>query len=161
MPAPAEFVERLSAAWAGPKDERFFARVLPLMSDRIRLVQPLVAPAHGHRGLRRVFGALFVLVPDLRGQIVAWSVRGERIDVEFVLTGTLGARPLRLRSHDRFLMRDGHAHARVSSFDARALVWAVLSRPRAWPRALRSALVLRRGAGPAPARAGGVPSTAP
>ena len=124
------FVERFAATWAAPDLDAHEA----LWADDIVLVQPLMEPAVGRAACREAFDRLFRLVPDLRAQVHHWSGSGDRLFIEFTLSGTFGGRPVSWQAVDRFVLRDGLVAERVSYFDAVPLVLELASRPRGWRR---------------------------
>ena len=106
-------------------------------------------PLVGREALREGFARpLFELMPDAHAVVEDWAVRGKAAFIALRLEGTLGGRPISLRVVDRITLRDGLAIERESYTDPVPLLLAVVRRPRAWPRFLRTqAMQLRRARG--------------
>jgi hypothetical protein len=137
-----EFIEGWRAP-AGPEQlATHFERVL---DPAIRLIQPQLPDLVGYADFRSGFVApLFALIPDVRGEVERWAAHGDTIYIELNLHGTLGGRPLQFRACDRITLRDGKAIERETYLDPLPLLGSVATRPKAWPRFLRSqALQLR------------------
>src|SRR5947209_10320805 len=121
-PAPVEesvaeaWVQMFAEGWRAPVDaDRFADHFEPWLDPEVRLVQPQVPTTVGLRAFRERFARpLFALVPDLHGTVEGWAVRGENVYIELRLEGTVGNRPVTLRTCDRITLRDGHAVERVA-----------------------------------------------
>ena len=141
--APASDAERWVAAfaegWRAPRGpEQFAQHVRAWLSPEIRLIQPQLPVAVGHRAFEDQFvRPLFALMPDIRGDVERWADRGETLYIELTLHATLGGRPLSWRVCDRVTLRDGVAIDRESYFDPTPLLATLARAPRAWPRFLR------------------------
>jgi hypothetical protein len=145
--AAARFVQAFAEGWANPIDaDQFCAHFEPWLHPDVRLVQPQVPTITGYRAFREQFARpLFTLMPDLRGTVESWAARGDTLYIEIRLHGTLGRRPVTLRSCDRITLgEDGRAIERVAYIDPLPLLAAAARTPRAWPRMLRQQLSARR-----------------
>jgi hypothetical protein len=100
-------------------------------------IQPLFDAVAGEQGMRRMFGSVFALIPDLRVELDNWAVEEGVAFIEFTLSGTIGERPIQLRGVDRMHLDGDKLVLRESYFDPLPILIALLTRPRAWPRALR------------------------
>jgi ketosteroid isomerase-like protein len=131
----AAFIE----GWREPRGpEQFAAHFRPHLSPHVRLIQPQLPVAVGHRGFEEQFvKPLFALMPDIRGEVEHWAARGDRLYIELTLHATLGGRPLSWRACDRVTLRDGVAIERESYLDPAPLLAALARSPRAWPRFVR------------------------
>ena len=100
---------------------------------------PQSPDAIGREGWLDFFAQLYVLAPDLKGQVLrsAATPAGDGVYVELRLTGTLKGRKLAVDVCDYFTLRDGLVIARVTYFDPLPLLLAIVSRPSAWPAWLR------------------------
>jgi ketosteroid isomerase-like protein len=141
--APASDAERWVAAftegWRAPRGPReFVEHFRPWLSPDVRLIQPQLPVAVGHRAFEEQFvKPLFVLLPDIRGEVERWAARGDQLYIELTLHARLGGRPLSWRLCDRVTLRDGLAIERESYFDPTPLLAALARAPGAWPRFLR------------------------
>jgi ketosteroid isomerase-like protein len=141
--APTSDAERWVAAfidgWRAPRGpEQFAAHFRSQLSGEVRLIQPQLPMAVGHRGFEEQFvKPLFALMPDIRGEVERWAARGDHLYIELTLHATLGGRPLSWRVCDRVTLHDGVAIERESYFDPAPLLTALARSPRAWPRFLR------------------------
>jgi hypothetical protein len=134
-----EFIE----GWRAPQGpEPFAAHFERVLDPQVRMIQPQLPDLVGHEDFRSGFVApLFALIPDLRGEVERWASRGDSIYVELTMRGTLGGRPAQFRVCDRITLRDGLAVERESYVDPVPLLAAVITRPRSWPRFLRSRML--------------------
>jgi hypothetical protein len=107
-----------------------------IRDERTLYIQPLFDAVTGEQGMRKLFEGIFALSPDLRAELDHWVVDEGIAFIEFTLTGTLGGRPIRLRGVDRMQLDGEQLVMRESYFDPLPLLIALLTRPRAWPRAL-------------------------
>jgi ketosteroid isomerase-like protein len=130
----AEFVEKFAAAWRGGELEEFAA----LWTDDVVLVQPMTPGTVGKAAAREAFARLFRLLPDLRATVYRWAARDGFVFIEFTLSGTFGGGEVSWPAVDRILLRDGVIAERISYFDSTPLTLKLLTRPRGWPRLLRS-----------------------
>ncbi|HEY2398168.1 MAG TPA: nuclear transport factor 2 family protein [Solirubrobacteraceae bacterium] len=137
--AVLRWVEGFVAGWRAPQGpESFAAHFRPMLAADVRMTQPMLPAFVGHEAFERQFvKPLFVLVPDVRGEVERWGSRGETIFIELTLHGTLAGRPVSWRVCDRVTLREGVAIERESYFDPSPLLAAVASTPRAWPRFVR------------------------
>jgi len=132
-PQAADFVTRFEAFWAAPDPQ-----ILPaLLTDDVRLVQPLSPPTHGIDAAREAFRRLFAQFPDLRATVDRWQGDDTCVFIEFRLQGTLGKSRVEWPAVDRFTMRGDRASERVSYFDPLPLLGEMIRRPVAAWRALR------------------------
>jgi ketosteroid isomerase-like protein len=136
--AAEAWVAGFAEGWRSPAGPREFAgHFRPMLAPDVRLIQPRLATAVGHRAFEEAFvKPLFGLIPDLRGTVERWAARGDSLYIELTLRGTLGGRPISWRVCDRVTLRDGVAVERESYLDPTPLIAAVATRPRAWPRYL-------------------------
>jgi SnoaL-like protein len=138
----AAWVDHFVEGWRAPAEADSFAdHFIPVLDPEVRLVQPQLPSLVGHRQFRERFARpLFALIPDLRARVDGWAAAGDRVYVEFELSGTVGGRPVAWPVVDRITLRDGIAVERVSYFDPGPLIRAVVTRPRAWMPFLRARL---------------------
>ena len=131
----ADFVERFADWWRDPDPDRLGE----LLSDDVRLIQPLARDTHGLPDAIAAFRRLFGFLPDLRGEVHDSAADGDLVFIHFTLTATYGGRPLSWDAVDRFVLRaDGLATERVSFFDSQPLAAQMLLRPRGWLQLARS-----------------------
>ena len=130
----AEFVQRFATAWSVCDADA----LVELLDEDIVLIQPMMPPSRGRDAAREAFGRLFELIPDLRATVHRWGAGDDGLFIEFTLAGTFGGRELSWPAVDRFFLRDGFAVRRVSYFDPLPLALKLLTRPRGWPRVIRS-----------------------
>ncbi len=140
---------------AGPPEERYVARwreawshgaVEPCLSEhattirdeRTLYVQPLFDAVVGEQGMRQMFEGVFALIPDLNAQLDHWSVGEGFAFIEFTLTGTLGGKPIQWRGVDRMELEGEKLVMRETYYDPLPVLVAMLTRPRAWPRLVRT-----------------------
>jgi ketosteroid isomerase-like protein len=145
--SPAEaFVQAFTEGWRAPIDaDRFADHFEPWLDPEVRLVQPGMPTTVGRQAFRESFvRPLFELIPDLHGTVEGWAVREDRIYIELRLEGTVGKRPVTIRTCDRITLRDGRVVERVAHLDSTPLLAAVALTPRVWPRAIRQQLISRR-----------------
>lgn len=114
----ADFVARFAAYWDHP-DPAVLDRIL---TDDVRLVQPLSPTTHGLAAAQASFGRLFALFPDLRGTVDRWRGDDAYVFIEFRLHATLGRSRIEWPAVDRFTLRGTLASERVSYFDGMPLV---------------------------------------
>jgi hypothetical protein len=141
MAASAEerYVARWREAWShGDVEPCLNEHAAMIRDEQTMYIQPLFDAYVGERGMRRVFGRVFALIPDLTAELDHWLVAEGIAFIEFTLTGTLGGKPIRWRVVDRMRL-DGEQLAGVETYyDPLPLLIALLTRPRAWPRTLRA-----------------------
>lgn len=118
---------RIGATQPGRFFEHFGGR---LTADAV-MIQPLSPVLRGQRGLRELFGPLFGIMPDLRGEVVRWGATEDGVLIEVAMRGTLRGLSVEWTAVDRIILRDGLIAERRSYFDPLPLVKALLSRPRA------------------------------
>jgi hypothetical protein len=134
--AAERWVAGFAEGWRAPAGADGFAdHFTQMFTADARLVQPQLPDSIGPRGLREDFARpLFSLIPDLHGEVERWAARGNTIYIDVVLHGTLGGKPITIRSCDRITLDDeGLATERVANADPLEIIQAVLTRPRAWP----------------------------
>jgi hypothetical protein len=147
----AQWLEAFAEGWAAPTDaESFCDHFEPLLSDRIRLVQPQLPTLVGKRAFREGFARpLFELLDGINGTVESWAARdegaGEVLFAELTIRGRLRGRPVELRTIDRIRIEDGLAIERVASLDPSPLLAAVALTPRAWPSFARIQFARLRG----------------
>jgi SnoaL-like domain len=140
-------VRAFADGWRAPGSvERFCDHFEPWLDPDIRLVQPQMPTAIGHRAFRERFARpLFELMPDIHGTVEGWAASGNTIYIELRLDGTVGSRKVALRTCDRIsLGEDGRAIERVAHLDPLPMLKAIMLSPRAWPMALRLQLAAGR-----------------
>jgi ketosteroid isomerase-like protein len=145
--SPAEaFVEAFTDGWRAPIDADHFAEHFePLLDPNVRLIQPGAPTTTGREAFRERFARpLFDLIPDLHGTVEGWAVREDTVYIELRLEGTVGRRPVMIRTCDRITLRDGRVVERLAHLDPTPLLAAVALTLRAWPRAIRQQLTSRR-----------------
>jgi ketosteroid isomerase-like protein len=140
--AAANWVAMFAEGWADPVDTDTFCDHLdPWFDDRVRMIQPQLAPTVGRKAFREEFARpLFTLVPDLHGTVEDWAAAGDVVYIELRLEGTVGKRAFTMHTCDRIKLRDGKAIERFAYLDPAPLLKAVAASPRSWPRFLRSQL---------------------
>ncbi len=138
--AAQAWVAAFAEGWQAPTSADAFAdHFQPWFDPQIRLLQPQLPTLVGHRAFRERFARpLFVLIPDLHGQVERSAVGADCAYVELTLRGTLGGRPVAWRVCDRATLREGVVVERESYFDPLPLLRALLTRPRAWPALARA-----------------------
>jgi len=146
-PEAARFVADFADGLAEHELEPFVAFFSARFDPAVRLSQPLAPDGVGHEALREQFQRLFTLIPDLRGTVRRWAADGNEVFIELELIGTLGRKPISWTACDVVTLREGLVIERLSFFDPAPLIAAILRRPTAWPRLLRSALGGRRARG--------------
>jgi ketosteroid isomerase-like protein len=126
----ADFAAAFAEGWAiGATDpERFFAHFARRMTDDAALIQPLAREGRGPAGLRQLFGPLFEVMPDLRGELVRWGPTEDGVIVELTLHSA--ASELRWTTLDVIELVDGRITSRRAYFDRLSLIGALLRRPR-------------------------------
>ena len=130
-----DFVERFARWWSDPDPDRLG----DLLTEDVRLVQPIVPDTFTLTEATEAFRRLFRFLPDLRGEVHDSSVNGNLVFIHFTLSGTYGGRPISWDAVDRFVLReDGLATERVSFFDSQPLALQMLLRPRGWLQLARS-----------------------
>lgn len=132
--AAADFVRRFQTIWARPDPEALNG----LVHADIEFIQPMETPVHGHREAAAFWRRLLTLIPDVRGEVISWGLREDRLYLEFRMRGTLGGKPIQWVVLDRILLEDGRVRQRIAYFNPLPLVHAVITRPRAWPAYLRA-----------------------
>jgi protein-S-isoprenylcysteine O-methyltransferase Ste14/ketosteroid isomerase-like protein len=140
------WVSAFAEGWQAPTSADAFADHFQSWFDpHVRLIQPQLPTLVGHRAFRERFARpLFVLIPDLHGQVERTATGADCAYIELTLRGTLGGRPVAWRVCDRATLRDGLVVERESYFDPLPLLRAILTRPRAWPALARTRMGQRR-----------------
>ena len=146
--AAEAWVRGFEEGWRAPNGPvGLAAHFGPMVDPEVRLIQPQMPLLVGREGLLEGFARpLFELIPDVHAAVEKWAVRDDVAFIEIRLEGTLGGRPISLRVVDRVTLRDGVAIERESYTDPIPLLLAVLRRPRAWPRFLRTQVMQLRAA---------------
>jgi SnoaL-like domain len=138
------YVVRWREAWAHGSVKRCLDEHASTIRDEQTLyIQPLFDAVTGEQGMRAMFEGIFELIPDLRAEPEYWLAEDGIAFIEFTLTGTLAGRPISLRAVDRMLLDGEKLVMRESYYDPLPLLVALLTRPRAWPRALRLRMLPR------------------
>ena len=130
----AQFVRDFQTYWRAPTLEGLDG----MLTADVVLRQPLAPSMRGLAHAKAGFARIFALLPDLHAEVDRWSAAGDAVFIEFRLIGTLGGRRVEWPAVDRFTLREGMATERVSYFDPTPLIAALVGRPRAWPRFIRS-----------------------
>lgn len=125
----ADFVRRFGTVWSAPDPEALNELVHP----DIEFIQPMEAPVHGHGEAAAFWRRLLTLIPDVRGEVISWGLREDRLYVELRMFGTLGGKPIQWVVLDRILLQDGRVRQRIAYFNPLPLILAVMTRPRSWP----------------------------
>lgn len=144
--AATAFVAAFAEGWRAPSGPNAFADHFERWLDpEIRLIQPRMPVLVGRDAFRQRFvRPLFALVPDIHGTVESWACSGDTIYIEVRLEGTVGGRPVAMRSCDRVTLRNGVAIERIAYMDPTPLLAAIVRSPRAWPEAIRQQLMARR-----------------
>ena len=138
---PKAFVRAFTDHWAAPRVDRLST----LLTDDVRLVQPMSKPAIGIEAARKWFGGVLAAIPDIRAEVDRWSATDEYVFIEFRLIGTIGGRIVAWPVVDRFTMcADNRAKERVSYFDPMPLILAGLRSPSGWAQLARLALRVQK-----------------
>jgi hypothetical protein len=138
--AAEAWVQEFIEGWRAPESpEACAAHFERILDPEVRLIQPQLPDLIGYDGLRNGFMApLFALLPDVHVEVERWATRGNDVLIELIVRGTLGGRPVAWRGVDRVTLRDGLAVERETYLDPLQIFATVASRPRAWPRFVRS-----------------------
>ncbi len=128
-----DFAGRFAAFWRAPDPDR----LSEVLTDDVRLVQPLSPPTEGMAAARATFRRLLTQFPDLRATVDRWSGDERHVFVEFRLRATLGRSVVEWPAVDRFTLRGDKACERVSYFDALPLLGKLVRHPIAAWRATR------------------------
>lgn len=135
------FLDAFVEGWRRPQPvEEFLHHFLPLVDPDVRLRQPL-GSEDGHDGFRRLFRRLFTLMPDVHAEVRDVFVQPDGLVIILRMHGSLGASPYAWDLVDRITLRSGRLIERRAHFDPLPLFAAVIRRPTAWPRAIRSLLM--------------------
>jgi SnoaL-like domain len=138
--AARTWILAFAKGWRAPASADAFADHFQSWFDpHIRLIQPRLPTLVGHQAFRTRFAwPLFMLIPDLHGQVERFGIGADCAYIETTLRGTLGGRPIAWRVCDRATLRNGLVVERESYFDPTPLLLAILSRPLAWPALARA-----------------------
>jgi hypothetical protein len=132
-PDLATIASRFIEVWAKPDADRLVA----LLTDDVRLLQPVTPPLLGKEAARQDFRRLLRWLPDMRGEIDAIAARDDTLMIAFRLVFTLGGAPYELRCVDRIVGRGSLICEREAYFDSIRFFLAVLRRPSSWLGYLR------------------------
>jgi hypothetical protein len=98
-----------------------------------------MADGVGRAHWQQEFARLQAFLPDLRGDVVGWAGKHDKIYVGIRCVATAGGRPLQFRAMDLLtVIPDGTITRRDSSYDPTPLITALLTRPAAWAAWWRS-----------------------
>jgi SnoaL-like protein len=136
----AAIVEKFAAVWAVPEPERF----LPLFTQDVRLVAPLVETSIGLDRAYEEFARLLYVWPAANGIVHRWSATDDLVYIEWTLRGEFRGRSLEFLVVDRLVLRAGLIAEREMFADGLRIAPAFLRSPTAWARIWRS------GIGPGP-----------
>ncbi|GAB3588149.1 hypothetical protein GCM10027445_68930 [Amycolatopsis endophytica] len=130
-------VTAFAAGWARPHRHAWDG----MLAENAELNQPMVPPARGRAAWWGEAERLLGFLPDLRGDVLAWAGREDRLFIELRLAGTLRGKPLAFRAVDElWLSADGWVVRRDSFFDSAPVAAAVALRPGSWLAWWRSGL---------------------
>ena len=137
--AARNWVEVFAGGWRAPSGPDAFAEHFrPWLEPDVRLIQPQMPVLVGYEAFREGFARpMFELIDGLHGEVLGWAARGEVLYIEVLLRGSLGGRPVELRSCDRIRLRGERAAERLAYSDPLPLMQASALTPRAWPALLR------------------------
>jgi hypothetical protein len=134
------FLDVFVEGWRQPRSlQQFLDHFLPHVDPEVRLRQPL-GEEHGHSGFERVFRRLFTLMPDIHGEVCEVFTRLGGLLIVLRMEGSLGRSRYSWTIIDRITLRDARLVERQAYFNPLPLFGAIVRRPSAWPRALRSLL---------------------
>jgi hypothetical protein len=129
----ADFVSRFASFWRGPDPEHLAS----ILTQDVRLAQPLSPPTLGLAEAQASFRRLFAALPDLRASVERWRGDDSVVFIEFRLHATLGRRRIEWPAVDRFTLRGDLACERISYFDGVPLALRLARHPLTALRALR------------------------
>lgn len=131
----ADVVDEFTRGWAAPGPHAWDG----FLADDVEMVQPMLRDGTGRASWREETERLLELLPDLRGEVLTWAGRADRLFIELRLTATLGRTSLDVRVVDQFVLTpEGTVVRRESFFDPAPMVRAVLRSPGSWPAWWRS-----------------------
>lgn len=141
-----DWLREFEAGWRDPPGpDEFAAHFERILDPEVRLVQPQLPTLVGHREFETgMVAPLFALMPDVHVEVRSWASRGDLLLIELTVRGTLGGRPVAWRAVDRVTLRDGVAVERETYLDPLQVLGSIASRPRAWPRYIRSQVLQLR-----------------
>jgi len=114
----ADFARRFADWWAAPAPDRLDT----ILSERVRLVAPLLPTTESLADAEGAFATLLEAIPDLTAEVHRWGATADGVLIEFTLSGTAGGAPVSWDAVDRFVLgADGLAVERVSYFDSASL----------------------------------------
>ena len=129
------FVDAFEQGWAlgaSQGADAFLDHFVPRWIDPdVVLHQPLARPARGLRQFAEAFRRLFTALPDLTATVDGWRSTDAGVDVHLDFRGTLGRTPVRFRSLDRIVLRDGRIAERRAQVTLRPLLRAAATDRRA------------------------------
>lgn len=126
----ADWVAAFVDLWSAPAQN--VDRFTDVLDPQIRLIAPGVPTSTGHAAARRAFRRLFKALPDMRGDVLAWSATGDTLFIEMTFTATIGRRKLTWPNIDRIAFKNGAAVERQAYFDPTPVRLAFLTSPRGW-----------------------------
>jgi SnoaL-like domain len=133
------YVARFRHAWEhGAEGPCLDEHAATIRDERTLYVGPLFDAVTGEEGMRTMFGRVFAILPDLSAEIDHWVVDEGIAFIEFTLSATLGGKAIAWRVVDRMELDGEKLVMRESYYDPLPMLIALLTRPRAWPRALTS-----------------------
>ncbi|MGQ3099863.1 MAG: nuclear transport factor 2 family protein [Sphingopyxis solisilvae] len=109
------WVERFAQLWSQGAECR--DEFVTLLSRRVRLVAPGLAPTAGRDAGLNAFRRTFDALPDLTAAVISWAARGNVVFLELRFRATIGGRTIEWPAVDRFLFEGGEAVERVIHFD--------------------------------------------
>ena len=135
---PDRFPDVFAEGWALPKLEPFLDYFLPLIDPDAVFLHPMYPVARGRAQVAAMFRQLFSRLPDLTALPVRTATSGDTAIIESHCTATLGRRSVTFEVCDSFVIRNSLIVHRHSYSDPIPVLRALLIRPAAWPRAVRS-----------------------
>ena len=136
LPEPGAFVAKFERYWSAPTA----AAMATLLTDDVRLVQPLMRTTDSLAAGQAAFAKLLDRMPDLRARVDRWCAQGAVLYIDFRLSGTYAGERISWAAVDRILLRGDFACERVSYFDPTPIVRALLRHPSYWIDVLRTGL---------------------
>lgn len=130
-------LEAFTAGWKQPGPHAWD----DFLADDVELVQPMLRDGRGRALWWDEAARLMELLPDLHGEVLAWSAVQDTMFIDVRFTATLGGKPMIWRAVDVLRIdSSGALLRRESFFDSAPLALTVLRRPRAWLPWWRSGL---------------------
>ncbi|WP_064745176.1 nuclear transport factor 2 family protein [Pseudonocardia acaciae] len=104
-----------------------------LLAEDIELVQPLLPSGHGRHVWQEEMRRLLAFLPDLRGEVLGWAGREDRVFLHVELSATVGTGRVAFRAVDQLeLDQAGTVLRRESFFDPAPVAAELARRPASW-----------------------------